>query len=146
MTDLIIQNGTRARATRSIVAVAAFQVAASMMSLFLFQRGLRNEYFSDKYSVDPGTSLFLGILLGIFLVGIVTAVGLVRLKTWARMFTLFLATAPVCATAVGAALYKRQPGLDFTPAILDGLLILLLPVSMWWWILFTRKSVRAQFR
>lgn len=115
------------------------------MSLYVLQDFVRRAYFSGPYHYNPGLGRWLGVLLGIFLVGIVTAVGLVLLKAWARGLTLFLATAPLCFVAREAAVY-RPNGWDYTPVMLDGLLIILIPVSIWWWIVFTRKSVRAQFR
>jgi hypothetical protein len=47
--------------------------------------------------------------------------------------------------AIEATLRKPHPPGDFTALFLELALWVLIPVSMWWWILFTRKRIRAQF-
>jgi hypothetical protein len=56
-----------------------------------------------------------------------------------------IATIPLCAFAIAAALRKPHPPWDFTALLLELALWVLIPVSIWWWILFTRKCIRAQF-
>jgi len=137
---------TRVRPGASIIAVAAFQIVVGILALIPFERGLRVSYFSDQYSVPASDKVVLAILFATAVFGILTGIGLLKLCNWARWLTLFLATVPVCAAAIGAITYKRQPGFDFiTPLILDALLVVLVPVSIWWWILFTRANVRGQF-
>jgi hypothetical protein len=42
-------------------------------------------------------------------------------------------------------LYRRHPGFDFTQTILDYGLWALIPISLRWWLVCTRKCVKAQF-
>lgn len=70
--------------TISIVIVAGFQIFVSVLLLSVFVDGARRIYFSDHFSHASEEFLHLGILLGSGLLGIVAAMGLMRLKNWAR--------------------------------------------------------------
>jgi len=96
----------------------------------------------------------IGVPLCLSLLGVVTGRGLLRMRNWARRITLYMATVPVCGCALFLRLYHSKPvpegaifviG-DFLPLIAWAFLVVLLPVSVWWWILFTRTTVRSQFR
>src|SRR5260370_21137564 len=93
------------------------------------------------------------------LLGVATSVGLFGLREWARKVAIFLSVAPV--TICGLLLLLRpdaifQPDIGLKYAILNvahlGILVyawmfvILIPVSVWWLILFTSKSVPSQFR
>jgi|SRR5260370_4312925 len=93
------------------------------------------------------------------LLGLITSVGLFGLREWARKVAIFLSVAPV--TICGLLLLLRpdaifQPDIGLKYAILTvgdlgivvyaWMFVILIPVSVWWLILFTRKSVRSQFR
>jgi hypothetical protein len=83
------------------------------------------------------------------LLGIVTSIGLLRLREWARRGTILLSTVPVLG---GAALAALHPPLLF-PSQISGIvfaifmyvLATLAVVSIWWLVVMTRKSVRDQF-
>jgi Sec-independent protein secretion pathway component TatC len=99
-------------------------------------------------------ALVIGVPLCLSLLGAVTGRGLLRMRNWARRTTLYMATVPVCGGALFLRLYhaKSVPegaifviG-DFTPVIVGVLLVVLFPVSVWWWMLLTRKTVRSRFR
>ena len=135
----------RPRPSASIIAVAAFQLLVGILTLILFKRGILLDYFSGQASVPPNDLLLLGELLGTAILEIVTAIGLLRLKNWARLLSLAMAALSLCACVLAVALYKRLPGIDFTPELLKMGLWVVIPVSIWWWILFTRGRVRAQF-
>ncbi len=91
------------------------------------------------------------------LVGIITSVGLFRLDEYARQSALFLSTVPN-ALLLLAAFYlitdanKHRSGAVSVDVGLLGFLfcaaelLVLLPLSIWWLILFTRKTTRSQFR
>jgi hypothetical protein len=87
----------------------------------------------------------LGALLIIAFLVIVTAIGLWRLQVWARRMSLGLGLVSVGACAVAAIVHQRTPGFDFTPDTLKFALWVLIPVNLWWWIVFTRQRVVAQF-
>jgi|SRR5208282_75568 hypothetical protein len=130
--------------TASIIAVAVFQIVVSVLTWIYFG-GVRAE-LSHYYLHRAKDDFILDALLGTALLEIIAALGLLFLKNWARRMSLCMATVCFCACAVGKMLYKQQPGFDFMPEILDLLLLILTLVSAWWWILFTRRSVRAQFQ
>jgi hypothetical protein len=135
----------RPRPTISIIAVAVFQIAAGVLTLVMFKRAVRIFYFSDQSSVPANLPFMLCTLLGTALLEIITAIGLLRLKSWARQVSLCIATVPLCALAIAARLRKPHPPWDFAPPLLELALWVLIPVNIWWWIVFTRKRIRAQF-
>lgn len=93
------------------------------------------------------------------LLGVATSVGLFGMREWARKMAIFLSVAPV---TICGLLLLLHPDAIFPPdvgakyAILAvgdlGIVIyacmftILIPVSVWWLVLFTRESVRSQFR
>ena len=91
------------------------------------------------YAATVGAPICLSLL------GVVTGRGLLRMRNWARRVTLYMATVPVCICGVLLKLDKGGP-LDFLPVFVWPVFVILLPVSIWWWVLFTRKGVRSQFR
>jgi hypothetical protein len=140
------RNSGRPRPTTSIIAVAVFQIVGSVLTLVLFRRGVRIFYFSDQSSVPANALFVLCSLLGTALLEIVTAIGLLRLKNWARQMSLCIATVPLCVVVtIAATLRKPHPPWDFTALLVELALWVLIPVSIWWWIVFTRKRIRAQF-
>jgi uncharacterized membrane protein len=138
-------NSGRPRPTISIIAVAVFQIVASVFTLVMFERIVREFYFSDRSSVPANAPFGLGTLLGTALLEIITAIGLLRLKKWARQMSLCIATIPLCAFTIAATLRKPDPPWDWTALVLELALWVLIPVTIWWWIVFTRKRIRAQF-
>jgi len=91
------------------------------------------------------------------LLGVATAVGLFSLQEWARKMAIFLSIAPV--TICGLLLLLRpeaifQPDIGATILAVGDLgivvyaymFVILIPVSVSWLILFTRESMRSQFR
>lgn len=135
----------RSRPTASIIAAAVFQIVVSILALILFKRGLMATYFSGEYMHAPEAVPILAGLFSVALVDVILGIGLLRLRSWARRASLVVASLALCASAVAAMLYQRKVGFDFTPLVLDCLVAMLIPVNIWWWILFTRKGVRAQF-
>jgi hypothetical protein len=95
----------------------------------------------------------IGIPLCLSVIGLFTGIGLLRMRNWARRITFCMATVPALACVVylrvhhpkgvGDALFVVG---DFTPAIAWALLIVLLPVSIWWWAFFMRADIRSRFR
>jgi uncharacterized membrane protein len=136
----------RPRPTISIIAVAVFQIAASVLTLVIFKRGVCNFYFSDQTSVPANVPFLLCTLLGVALLEVTTAIGLLCLKNWARQMSLWIATIPLCVVPIAAVLHKPHSPWDFTALLLELALWVLIPVGIWWWIVFTRKHIRAQFR
>ncbi|MGP0017975.1 MAG: hypothetical protein ACLPHP_05360 [Candidatus Sulfotelmatobacter sp.] len=84
--------------------------------------------------------------------GIITSIGLLRVHEAARKAAIFLATAPLCilvlALFVLLAAARSTHGLLFVAAFLafGALLLILIPISIWWIIVLRRDNVRSQFR
>jgi hypothetical protein len=133
------------RPTASIITVAVFQIVVSVLTLILFGNGVGDIYSGQYYYIAPADKALVWALLGTALLEMGVAIGLLFLKNWARRMSLCMATVSFCASAVAEILHKRQPGFDFTPAFLELVVCILTPVNVWWWILFTRERVRAQF-
>ena len=133
--------------TWAVIAVVVFQFLVAALGLILFARGVRIEIgeYSAEYTHPADVWYALGGLLATIIVCSVSATGLLMRRMWARWLTLILATVPLCAVVVEKAIYKRQPGLDFTPVFLEDAIWALVPISLWWWLVFTRKRVKAQF-
>ena len=133
--------------TLAVISVAVFQFLVAALGLILFARGVRIETaeYSTEYTHPPDLWYFFGGLLATILVCAVSATGLLMRRMWARWLTLFLATVPLCVAAVEKAIYQRHIGFDFTPAFLEDAIWALVPISLWWWLVFTRRGVKAQF-
>jgi hypothetical protein len=93
------------------------------------------------------------------LLGVATSVGLFGMREWARKMAIFLSVAPVTICGLLLLLYPDAifpPDVGAKYAILAvgdlGIVIyacmftILIPVSVSWLILFTRESIRSQFR
>jgi hypothetical protein len=97
--------------------------------------------------------IVIGIPLCLSVIGLFTGIGLLRMRNWARRVTLYMATVPVFACVVFLHVHhpKHVEGAlfavgDFTPAIAWALLVILVPVSIWWWAYLIRNDVRSRFR
>jgi len=131
----------------AVIAVVVFQFLIAALGLFLFARGVRIEIaeYSAEYTHPPDAWYALGGLLTTSVVCVVSATGLLMGRMWARWLTLILATVPLCAVVLEKVIYQRRPGFDFTPVLLEYAIWALVPISVWWWLVFTRKRVKAQF-
>jgi hypothetical protein len=159
----------------SVIAVAVVEFLGSalalLVSLVFLQSDIELYRMSEKFVhiygpasafhfLGPAVYIVYMILPMLFgLLGIVCACGLLGLREWARKGTLFLATVPVlvCVLLVlfhPSAVFPPDPGQGAILAFGGGiylalfvyLLVVLIPVSIWWQILLTRESVRSQFR
>jgi hypothetical protein len=132
--------------TASVVAVATVQVIGSLPILYVLGINLwLTGWVTHELWRSPLELVVLGLPFVFSLVAVVTAVGLLRLRGWARISTLCLATLPFAACAVFVALYPPRT-YDILRPIAKIVLWILAPISIWWWVLFTRSSVRSQFR
>ncbi|MFZ3334068.1 MAG: hypothetical protein WA197_25790 [Candidatus Acidiferrales bacterium] len=135
------------RPTLSVISVAVFQFLISALALLLFARGMwiAIAEYSIESTHPPGRWYAFGVLLATIVVYAVSGTGLLLRRPWARWLTLVLATVPLCAVVVEKAIHKRQSGFDFAPMFLEFAIWLLVPISLWWWLVFTRERVKAQF-
>jgi len=133
--------------TLAVIAVAVFQFLVAALGLILFARGVRTEIveYSAEYTHPPDIWYVLGGLLATVIVCSISAAGLLMRRMWARWLTLILATVPLCVVVVEKAIYKRYGEWDFTLELLGDAIWALVPISLWWWFVFTRKRVKARF-
>lgn len=163
-------DSTTLKPSAQIVAVAVVQFAVSALvwapsALLLLGDAISNHRYAAAAAAPHPTILLqtrshelyavvIGVPLCLSLLGVVTGRGLLRMRNWARRTTLYMATVPVCGCALFLRLYHPKNVAkgaifvigDLTPVIVGALLVVLLPVSVWWWILLTRKTVRSRFR
>ncbi len=150
----------------SIIAVAAIQLLGSCVILFVYGQFLRgwikfiHQYPVNHQALDPAVWVaFVAVPISFSLAGVITSIGLFRLREWARRSTILLSL-PVLSGAVLAFLHPLSlfpPDFPAYGAIVRTkssivlvvflcLLALLTPISLWWLIAMTRASVRSQFR
>ncbi|MFZ0333829.1 MAG: hypothetical protein WAN10_12955 [Candidatus Acidiferrales bacterium] len=89
--------------------------------------------------------------------GIANAVGILRLRPWARISTIVMSAAAACfcgfialAAALVPLLTKGETGIDpgetqIVMIILCFLAVIPLSIAIWWLVLFTRKRVALEF-
>jgi len=108
------------------------------------------------YAHLPGVAILdiLTILqVGFSLLGILTSVGLLRLRERARIAAIFLSTVPVLVVVFGLFLFVATNQPHGPASIAAGLgivmygafLAILLPVSIWWLVVLTRDEARSHF-
>jgi hypothetical protein len=148
-------------------ALAAFLSGAMLWSeipiYFMVKRSLEtygpNAQIRFEF-LDPLVYLtYIFFPLAIGLLGMASSIGLLCMREWARKTTIFLATVPVsiCVLLVilrPRALFPPDPGQGALLAFGGGvylvllvyLLIVLIPISVWFLKVLTRESVRSEFR
>lgn len=149
----------------SICIVAVIQVAVSSVILFVWGWllwGLAVYYhrYPKNHQVFAPEIWFFCIVLpvGFAVLGLVTSIGLWRLREWARQRTIFLSIVPVTVYTLLLLLHPQSlfgtqdsPGGlyavgDIYGFVVGCLIAVLIPISIGWLVLFTRPSVKAQFR
>lgn len=104
---------------------------------------------------------FVGMLIGLFFLivpaiwGLTTSIGLFRLKNWARLSILVFSVLLVLMGGFGAPMFlliplPQTPGTDphfltLFRFAMTGFYALMAAIGAWWFILFTRRSVRGHF-
>jgi hypothetical protein len=139
-----------------IIVVALVQFLGSLPFLYLCGIVLWLTIWVNHELANSPTVLIVvfGLPFLFSLTAVVTSIGLLRLREWARRATLYLATLPVSACALFLILYHPPRDVygapfavrDITHPVGKILLAILIPVSIWWWVLFTGPSVKAQFQ
>jgi len=97
----------------------------------------------------------LGIFLCLAIFGIVTGVGLIRLRNWARISALVWAGVSACFSGIGILIMSfvpipAQPNVPAGPVsmvrwIVMGFYSVPLLVGVWWLILFNESEIKSQF-
>jgi len=151
------QDSVGASPSASILAVALVQFIGSAgilvaWSLFVWILIRFDRQYPNHDVLPTGVwGAFIAVPMAFSLLGVITSVGLMRLREWARRRTILLSTLPLLGGVVLALLHP--PSL-FPPGQISGIvlvvfvyiLVFLTPISIWWLLVMTRKSVRSQFR
>jgi hypothetical protein len=138
----------RTRPSPSVIAVAVVQFLGSVPFLCIcgYYLWVTVRFSPHDFARYPMRYfVFLGLPFLFSLVAAASSIGLLRLRGWARTMTLCLATLPVSSCVLELILNHKTGEIEIIP-IDKILLAILAPVSIWWWALFTRPSVRSQFR
>src|SRR5207248_889387 len=102
--------------------------------------------------VNEGLFVFSVLPVSFSSLGVATAIGLFGLREWARKSAIFLSIAPVMSCGLlllfrPEAIFPREnlQGAILTLGSLGIVLVtymfvILIPISIWWYILFTRVS------
>ena len=141
----------------SVITAAVVQFLWSLPFLYVCGTTLYGTvWVTHELKGSPILLVVLGLPLLFSLVAVMASIGLLWCREWARRMTLCLATFPVLGCILFLIFYHPQvawgPGqtidnpYDVTRPIGKISLVILTPVSIWWWALFTRDSVRSQFR
>jgi heme/copper-type cytochrome/quinol oxidase subunit 4 len=150
------------RPSPSITAAALVLLTWSLVTLLGSMWFLKKAYAGSMsqfllYAHSPSTATldFLAILQLVFgFLGIAASIGLLYLQERARKATIFLSTCPVMVIVLALFLFfaaSHENGAESLMAA-DGfifcgvVLVILLPLSIWWLALFTRDKMRSQFR
>jgi hypothetical protein len=88
------------------------------------------------------------------LLGIVTSIGLLGLREWARKAVIFLSTVPVGGVVLGLLFFGAAGQANGAASLYAGvgilmygvLLVILLGPSIWWFVLFRKETVRSLFQ
>jgi hypothetical protein len=108
------------------------------------------------YQMHPGVFLFIALVpSAVIAIGIRTGIGLFQLRPWARISAMAWAsiTLVFCLTLIALRPFETFFFPDHfvgevqssKQLIAIALVILLLPISVWWLFLFRMKSVKLQF-
>lgn len=153
---------TASRPSASIVAAAvALLVASSGIVLWsvwylraIYHLGFRQALV---YAQAPSIATFDLLTIpqiAFGLLSIVTSIGLLRLREKARSAAIFLSIFSVVGVVCAILLFiseshangRESLNAGFGVLLYAGLLIILLPLSIWWLVLLTRNKVRRQFQ
>jgi hypothetical protein len=149
MSPLSAQQPRNNRPSPSVIAVAVVQFVGSVPVLCICGYYLWETvwFFPHEFARAPARYfVFLGLPFLFSLVAAASSIGLLRLRGWARTLTLCLATLPVSSYVLDLIFDHPLPGEWGILPVAKILIAILAPVSIWWWALFTRPSVRSQFR
>lgn len=117
---------------------------------------------TDNTPFAPGMFKAMMVLGSLFYVGpavwgILTAIGLFRLKEWARISTIVFSVLLILMFGFGGLMtllipFPTPPNQDVNPAIMNGVrttigtfMFAVVAVGVWWLVFFNRAKVKQQF-
>jgi len=125
-----------------------------LMALALVITGKSNPALKEPIAL-VGALIGIFFLIGPAIWGLATSIGLFNLKNWARLSILVFSVLLVLGGICGAPIFlliplPPTPGTDprfltYFRVVMTGFYALLAAIGIWWFILFTRRSVRVQF-
>lgn len=152
--------GVTAAAVIALLGSACFGVLCIFElfgALLILRHGPSNRALPEGGPIPAATALIMGVItnLGFAGWGLATGIGLIRLKPWSRISTLVFASLLAVFTGFGAVIVSFVPFPQVPNAshafsgafrtMIELFFAVPFSVSAWWLILFTRKSVAAQF-
>jgi hypothetical protein len=147
-----------------VTAAATFALLGSVSAFFFWGyfflamlNSAANEHGKRLYQTHPIFFLLITVVpTSVIALGIRTGIGLFQLRPWARRSAMIWAsiTLSLCLALIALrpfeTFYISQrfigPLESLKQLIAIALIIVLLPVSIWWLFLFRLKSVKAQFQ
>jgi hypothetical protein len=146
----------------SVTIAAVFSLLGSALSLALGLLSALAVLIARKSNPDLNEPLVLGgVVIGTFFLivpaiwGIATSRGLFRLKAWARTSILVFSVLLAITGLFGAILFpllqhsttpeSAGSGFTYLKFGIGGFYAVLAGIGVWWFVLFTRPSVRQQF-
>jgi hypothetical protein len=135
------------RAPASIIAIAAVLFIGSVLIpagglYFMFVNPTLRDFLWPVMLIEVVFSLL----------GIITSIGLLRLHEAARKSAIFFATVPLLILFLASlfllASARSTHNYFFAAGVLifGALLVILIPIGIWWLVVLRRASVRSQFR
>jgi hypothetical protein len=149
-------------ASRSVTAAAVVCIVGSGFTILFLAFAIFSVLIFSSPStpgMPPGIKALsvsmLVLFVGVAIFGLVTGIGLIRLRNWARLSALIFAAVSALFSAFGVVLIllialPAQPGapaatMSAVRGFLAAFYALPLLIAIWWLILFNRAGVKAQF-
>lgn len=152
------RRGNRMRRSASVTIAATVSLLGSLMSLGLGLVSAVAVLIARKSNPDLNEPLVIsGIWIAILVLvvgaiwGIVTSRGLLRLRFWARISILVFSVLLAITGLEGTVAFPFVTARTAVGGFLDGkfgmawFYAILTAIGIWWFVLFTRFSVRQQF-
>jgi hypothetical protein len=156
----MVENATRP--SLSVTAAALVLLTWSLLtflgSMWFLKKayaGSMSQFLLYAHSLSTATLDFIAILQIVFgLLGIVTSIGLLYLQERARKAAIVLSIVPVSVIVLALFLFLAASTKNGAESLMAGfgfivcgvVLVILLPLSIWWFALFSRDKVQSQFR
>jgi heme/copper-type cytochrome/quinol oxidase subunit 4 len=156
----MVENSTRPSLSVSAAALVllTWSLVTFLGSMWFLKKayaGSMSQFLLYAHSLSTATLDFIAILQIVFgLSGVVTSIGLLYLQERARRAAIVLSIVPVSIIVVALFLFLAASTANGAESLMAGfgfmfsgiVLVILLPLSIWWFTLFNRDKVRSQFR